>query len=574
MQDNKQSGIYSFVYVVLINLIAFFCFVIYFFLNSSNVFVNDIGIADYTFPLGGKKIISQTVESNYNKKLSSMSVLTSDLNSIDNNQSVKIDVKDKNNNSIFTESKKISELKFSSNVLEIDFNNIYINAKETYTLQFSMPDTLTKSGIRFLSLKNNLTNKHATDSIGEKSFGLIRVVVFDSDNIYLYIFIFSIISIVFFSCFINKYYLWVILIPSILFSCCLSHAFWVKDVANFWLEYWPDQYVNFAYYFLSFFENHSSNTSALIEFMQNFRNGHAWFVPLSIALFCYLFKISLVHSYWLTSLLFSLGAIYISYLLFRNYITNNKKILLLYLLTIIFSLPFARTFLRPITDGAGIFFVVFILYFTLKVFNSKSSLINILVLILGSIFGFFSRLALCPLLFLPIIISVFCLLKGKLRDQFLNKKAIQFFIIFLIELLLFLLINFFLGTFNTYSLAIAFGHTPDFLAGFSYTNTLINILMICNIFVIFTFLGIKNLFWDKTFFIFLICSSSIIFMLFFGKVISWPRHIFPVFIPILFLGSYSIFKIMGIKKLQLFLYCGLFINLFFLASFVIASYAF
>ena len=196
----------------------------------------------------------------------------------------------------------------------------------------------------------------------------------------------------------------------------LSEYTWERDLWIFWGHYWPDGYVYVA---RGIFERLAQRApfSELSAFLTQHRTGCHFLVPFIIALL-HSFGLSYIVGYTLSSAAFSIGTLLlVAASVKKHWRLENEHLCFLIVLTGL-HLAIIRGFVRPQSDAGGMFFtVLFVTAFTDFALASKYSRAAMWLTVTAAFLGLCTRIALLPLLAVPVALILWRYLFSKPRPR-------------------------------------------------------------------------------------------------------------------------------------------------------------
>jgi hypothetical protein len=221
--------------------------------------------------------------------------------------------------------------------------------------------------------------------------------------------------------------LWYVLLVTAGAALVLSEYSWERALWVFWGEYWPDGYVFMA---RGIQEQWSGLSSAgdVLRFLEGQRSGCNFVIPILLAGLNST-GLSYIFSYTLLSLAFSIGTILlVTAWISRNWRLQETQAAFLVVLVGL-NVVVIRGFARPVTDAGGMFFTaLFVTAFTATLRDNNGSRFAGVIAALAIWLGIHTRMALFPLLVVPVVFVVWMrVFPGSERKVFPWKRPLAIF---------------------------------------------------------------------------------------------------------------------------------------------------
>lgn len=198
---------------------------------------------------------------------------------------------------------------------------------------------------------------------------------------------------------------WPLLLLIVGIAIVLSEYIWEQHLWAFWGHYWPDGYVSMAYGMNNWLSGQMT-LSETLKFLSRAWNGCNFLIPLLIALLHGL-GLPYIWGYTLLSVAFSVGTILVSTASLRKHWGLERDQLAFFVVLAGVNLVVIRGFARTLTDAGGMFFTtLFIAAFLSYVRENQNGRASWWAAILAASLGLFTRLALFPLLLVPVAFAL------------------------------------------------------------------------------------------------------------------------------------------------------------------------
>lgn len=198
---------------------------------------------------------------------------------------------------------------------------------------------------------------------------------------------------------------WSLLLLTAGIAMILSEYLWERQLWFFWGHYWPDRYVFMAYE-MSKWVSGQATLSETLEFLSSAWNGCNFLVPFLIALL-YGLGMPYIWGYTLLSVAFSVGTILISAASLRKHWELESDQVAFFIVLTCVNIVIIRGFARTQTDAGGMFFTtLFVAAFLSYVRETGNARISWWVATLAIYLGLLTRIALLPLLLVPVAFVV------------------------------------------------------------------------------------------------------------------------------------------------------------------------
>jgi hypothetical protein len=315
----------------------------------------------------------------------------------------------------------------------------------------------------------------------------------------------------------------------------LAEVCWQYRMDAYWNYYWPDGYTELAHQVRRWVTGESGWTE-LSGYLSSYRNGQSWLIPTAVGLLAstgasYLLAFTLVNYLaFLVTVLAWVG------LMRRASPWTSPLRLSLFVLVLLFHYLHLLSAGTPMTDigAAAMVALSFYCYFPLLTRNSAHQFAHIALA--GTIIALAcqTRVALIPLLLMPVVVSI-CIylssLLGRVTGQsmvpdfrHLAIVASPTFVATSILLLFYYLLN----LFGTFQLAMQVATSAEFQLGFDKNNfieftrntTIIALLVTAVFWKRFLEMPLLQAIW-----IFMIGYLAMIYL---GQIITWERYWVPI----------------------------------------------
>lgn len=320
----------------------------------------------------------------------------------------------------------------------------------------------------------------------------------------------------------------------------LSIYYWEDRCWEYPFNFWPDGYARYAFEIKQWIVGEQSwdQTTA---FLTNARNGQVFFVPLLVGAASAL-GLSLKLSFALVNLLFSLGTVALVGAWLRERFEKNFLLISIGLLALVSNIGFIRVAAALQTDVASLFFVTLFGWSCRRYLFAdrfKGKIYWSVVIALSLVCGLLTRIALAPLILVPIC---YCIYDHFIIESRSVKKTWLINIPVVAAIMLLSIVWCGMGLWETFIDAFEFSRMEAFRSEYSiqkFINITIVVYPLLLLAVpLFIFKGLK----DGNLIMCLGIIAGLLSLLYAGKIIPWVRYWAPA------IGIYALFVIMTLDK--------------------------